>query len=162
AAGVGRQVEVVLFFNRTLNRLEQLLDASFFRLGCTPAANLFEHTCEPVALTQQKYEYKIVPDVAQPLGYEVYSIESVTAALADAVEGLPALQEILRLYDYSDPQFDSQLASVNRQLIEGIVSLKSRRVVGRTGGPTSSGFCRGVEVTLGFDEEKYTNTSIYL
>jgi type VI secretion system protein ImpG len=292
AAGVGRQVEVVLFFNRTLNRLEQMVDAGFFRLGCTPAINLFEHTCEPIPLTQLKYEYKVVPDVAQPVGYEVYSIESVTAAssegdrhyrpfysfrhggsreqrqafwyssrreslrekdrgtdvylnlvdmafdphtpadsvlivralcsnrdlplklprvgeevrfettfaaplarvrclrnpttpmrpplrhgaywrllshlnlnhlsLADAAEGLPALHEILRLYDYSDPNIDSQLAGVNRQLIEGIVSLTSRRVVGRTGGPTSSGFCRGVEVTLEFDEEKYVGTSIYL
>src|SRR5262249_62054600 len=81
--GVGRQVDVVLFFNRTLNRLEQLLDAGYFRLGCTPVVNLFEYTGEPIPLTQQKYEYKVVPDVAQPLGYEVYSIESVTAASAD-------------------------------------------------------------------------------
>src|SRR5262249_24494601 len=63
AAGVNRQVEVVFFLNRTLNRLEQLLDASMFRLGCTPAVNLFEHTGEPIPLTQLKYEYKIIPDV---------------------------------------------------------------------------------------------------
>ena len=48
----GRQIEVILFFNRTLNRLEQLLDASMFRLGCTPVVNLFEHTGEPIPLTQ--------------------------------------------------------------------------------------------------------------
>src|SRR5262249_30682602 len=79
-AGVGRQVEVVLFLNRTLTRLEQTLDAGMFRLGCTPVINLFEHTTEPIALTQLKHEYKVVPEVAQPAGYEVYSIESVTAA----------------------------------------------------------------------------------
>jgi type VI secretion system protein ImpG len=80
AAGAGKQVEVVLFLNRTLNRLEQLLDASMFRLGCTPVVNLFEHTGEPIPLTQLKYEYKIVPDVAQPTGFEVDSIETVTGA----------------------------------------------------------------------------------
>jgi len=83
-------------------------------------------------------------------------------SLGDEQEGLAALQEILRLYDFSDPKFDAQLASVNRQLIEGIVGLKSRRVVGRTGGPTGGGFCRGVEVALEFDEQKFVGTSIYL
>lgn len=292
AAGAGKQVEVVLFLNRTLNRLEQLLDASMFRLGCTPVVNLFELTCEPTPLTQLKYEYKIVPDVAQPTGYEIDSIESVTGASpggdrsyqpfysfrhggdrtnrqafwymtrqdslregdrgtdvylnlvdlafkptqpADSVlvvrtlcsnrdlplklprsgeevrfettfaaplsrvrclrnptaplrpplrkgaywrlvshlnlnhlslaaedEGRLALQEILRLYDFSDPRLDSQLSAVNRQLIDGITGLKSRRVVGRTGGPVSSGFCRGLEVSLTFDEQKYVGTSVYL
>jgi type VI secretion system protein ImpG len=292
AAGVGRQVEVVLFLNRTLNRLEQLLDASMFRLGCTPVVNLFEHTGEPIPLTQLKYEYKVVPDVAQPTGFEVDSIESVTGAsatgdriyepfysfrhggdranrqafwytsrqdslregdrgtdvhlnlvdlafkptqpadsvlvvrticsnrdlplklprsgeevrfettfaaplsrvrclrnptapmrpplrkgaywrlvshlnlnhlsLSDGEEGRLALQEMLRLYDFSDPRLDSRLSAVNRQLIEGITGLKSRRVVGRTGGPVSSGFCRGVEVSLTFDEQKYVGASVYL
>jgi type VI secretion system protein ImpG len=79
-----------------------------------------------------------------------------------AREGRDALKEILRLYDFSDPESGQQLAEVNRQLIEGINSLHYRRVVGRTGSPTSSGFCRGIEVTLEFDEEKYLATGLYL
>jgi type VI secretion system protein ImpG len=288
AAGAGRQVEVVLFLNRTVNRLEQMLDASFFRLGCTPAVNLFEWTGEPTPLNQLKYEYKIVPEVSQPVGYEVYSIESVTTAsrdgdkvylpfysfrhggdrsnkqafwymsrrpslregdrgtdvylnfvdlafdprqpadaalvvralcgnrdlplklprageeiafqpefvaplarvrclrnptaplrppprrgaywrlishlnlnylsLGDSAEGRAALQEILRLYDFTDPQVDTQMAAVNRQMIDGISGLASRRVVGRT----EDGFCRGIEVALEFDEQKYVGTSVYL
>jgi type VI secretion system protein ImpG len=35
-------------------------------------------------------------------------------------------------------------------------------VVGRTGGLTSSGFARGVEITIEFDEEKYVGTSVFL
>lgn len=292
AAGVNRQVEVVLFLNRSLNRLEQLLDASMFRLGCTPVVNLFEHTGEPIPLTQLKYEYKVVPDVGQPTGFEINSIESVTGAsgegdriyepfysfrhggdrdnrqafwymsrqdslregdrgtdvylnlvdlafkptlpadsvlvvrttcsnrdlplklprsgeevrfettfaaplarvrclrnptparrpplrkgaywrlvshlnlnhlsLTDGNEGLLALQEILRLYDFSDSRVDSRLAAISRQFIDGITGLKSRRIVGRTGGPVSSGFCRGVEVSLTFDEQKYVGMSVYL
>ncbi len=73
-----------------------------------------------------------------------------------------ALQEFLRLYDFSDPRIDSQLSAVNRQLIDGITDLKSRRVVGRTGGPVSGGFCRGMEVSVTFDEQKYVGTSVYL
>ena len=54
------------------------------------------------------------------------------------------------------------MAAVTRQLIEGITGVSSRRVVGRTGGPTASGFCRGVEVTIEFDEQKYVGTGVFL
>jgi type VI secretion system protein ImpG len=77
-------------------------------------------------------------------------------------EGRDAFQEILRLYDFADPEAGQQLADINRQLIEGIVSIRSRRIVGRTGGPTSSGFARGLEITIEFDEEKYMTTGLYL
>src|SRR5262249_34344787 len=83
-------------------------------------------------------------------------------SLTDGNEGLQALQEILRLYDFSDPRVDSRLAAITRQFVEGITELKCRRVVGRTGGPVSSGFCRGVEITLTFDEQKYVGMSVYL
>ena len=83
-------------------------------------------------------------------------------SLTDPVEGRQALQEILRLYDFSDPDAGQQRAAVTRQIIEGILSVQSRRVVGRTGGPTASGFARGVEVTVEFDEQKYVGTGVYL
>lgn len=71
-------------------------------------------------------------------------------------EGSPqALQEILRLYDFSD-------SSVVHQQIEGIRAVSSRRVTRR---PTSlgwNGFCRGMEVTIEFDENKYVGSSVYL
>jgi type VI secretion system protein ImpG len=83
-------------------------------------------------------------------------------SLADAGEGRDALQEILRLYDFSDPMAGQQLASITRQVIEGIMSVSSRRVIGRTGGPTSSGFARGMEVTVEFDEQKYIGIGVFL
>jgi type VI secretion system protein ImpG len=54
-----------------------------FRLGCTPVINLFELTAEPIPLTHTRPEYKIIPEVGYPSGYEVYSVLSVTAARAD-------------------------------------------------------------------------------
>ncbi|MGE3803102.1 MAG: type VI secretion system baseplate subunit TssF [Gemmataceae bacterium] len=83
-------------------------------------------------------------------------------SLSDPLEGREALQEILRLYDFSDPESGQQQSAVIRQLIDGIVSVSSRRVVGRTGGPTASGFARGVEVTVEFDEQKYVGTGMFL
>jgi type VI secretion system protein ImpG len=84
-------------------------------------------------------------------------------SLSDPVEGRQALQEILRLYDFSDPEAGQQLAEVTRQLIEGITSVSSRRVVGRVGPPeVASGFCRGLEITIEFDERQYVGTGVYL
>src|SRR5262249_6925161 len=40
-------------------------------------------------------------------------------SLTDAEEGRAALQEILRLYDFSDPESGQQLSAVNEQVIEG-------------------------------------------
>jgi type VI secretion system protein ImpG len=83
AAGAVRQIEVVIFLDRSHSRLEQMLDAGMLRLGCTPVANLFEWTAEPIPLTHTRPEYKIAPEVGHPLGYEVYSVTGVTAASPD-------------------------------------------------------------------------------
>ncbi|MGF1583091.1 MAG: type VI secretion system baseplate subunit TssF [Gemmataceae bacterium] len=294
-AGIGDQIEVIFFLNRSMKNLEQNVDSSMFVQGCTPIVNLFEQTAEPIALTHTKHQYRITPDVAHPYGLEVYSVDSVTAtdpntgvntefqpfysfrhnqspeeqtafwymsrrpsveeddrgtevwlslvdlkfdpsvpanstlvvrttctnrdlpvklqlagealrfeleaaapltgirtvrtptaplrppprrggawrlvshtmlnhlSLSDPVEGLEALQEMFRLYDFSDPDAgQQQMAAINRQLIDGIVSMSTRRVVGRTGGDTASGFARGIEVTLEFDEQKYIGTGAFL
>jgi type VI secretion system protein ImpG len=83
-------------------------------------------------------------------------------SITDPLDGKDALQEILKLYDFSDPEAGQQLAAVTRQVIEGILSVGSRRVVGRTGAETASGFCRGIEVTVEFDEQRYVGTGVYL
>jgi type VI secretion system protein ImpG len=83
-------------------------------------------------------------------------------SLAEGPESLNALQEILRLYDFSDPNSGHHLTEVNRLLAEGITGLASRQVVARTGNTPASGFCRGLEVTLEFDEEKYIGTGVFL
>ena len=293
-AGISTKFEVILFLNRTQPGLEQGVDAQTFRLGCTPAVNLFEQVAEPIRLTQSRFEYKITPDVAHPLGMEVYSVNSVTSvdpetsktteyqpfysfrhgqnadnlqtfwyaprkpstrpndrgsdvhlhlvdlgfnpqlpaestlvvratcsnrnlpailqrageqlafeldsaapssrircpkpptlpllpilgrgahwrlishlslnhlSISDPNEARAALQEILRLYDFSSAETGSQLASVTRLLIEGILSVSSRRVVERTSSGATSGFAHGVEVTIEFDEQKYIGTGVLL
>jgi type VI secretion system protein ImpG len=84
-------------------------------------------------------------------------------SLTDPVEGRQALQEMLRLYDFADPESgQQQRAAITRQVIDGISGLSSRRVVGRAGGAASGGFCRGVEVTLEFDEPKYIGVGVFM
>jgi type VI secretion system protein ImpG len=67
------------------------------------------------------------------------------------VRGGEALKEILRLYDFDN-------SPVTRQQINGIVSVESRHITRRIG----QSICRGVEVTLEFDEDKYVGTGLYL
>ena len=65
--------------------------------------------------------------------------------------GESALREILRLYD-----FDNSLST--QQMINGIVSVSSRHITKRI----NRSFCRGVQVTVTFDEDKYVGTGIFL
>jgi type VI secretion system protein ImpG len=293
-AGFQNKLEIVFFLNRTLSVLEQGVEAQTFRLGCTPVINLFEQVAEPISLTHARTEYLITPDVTNPTGMEIYSVNSVTStepttganteyqpfysfshgnnrdtqqcfwyasrrastragdrgtevdltlvdlgfnprlptdstlvvrttctnrdlpfqlqrmgdqlyieleaaaplaairclraptvplrpplrrgahwrlishlllnhlSIADATTGREALREILRLYDFSDPETGQQLAAVVGNLIDGILTVSSRRVVGRTGTSAAHGFCRGVEVNIEFDEQKYFGTGAFL
>ena len=66
--------------------LEKAINGDTFRLGCTPAINLFEHTAEPIRLSHTKTEYQVIPDVYSPLGYEVYSVDRVLSIAPNTVE----------------------------------------------------------------------------
>jgi type VI secretion system protein ImpG len=70
-------------------------------------------------------------------------------------DGAEALQEILRLYDFSN-------SVTVQQRIAGITKLANRRVVARPASMTFDGFCRGVEIEIEFDEEKYVGMGLFL
>jgi type VI secretion system protein ImpG len=48
--------------------------------------NLYEQPAEPLRITQQEFEYRVVPDQRRPLSHEVYSIDRVTATAPDGRE----------------------------------------------------------------------------
>src|SRR5262249_17011758 len=66
-----------------------------------------------------------------------------------------ALREILKLYDFTD-------SAETRQLIDGVLEVRSRRITGRPRGQGAEAFCRGVEVTVRFDEEKFSGSGLFL
>ena len=72
-------------------------------------------------------------------------------SLTDTEEGADALREILTLYDFAD-------SAETRSMIEGLLSVRCRRAVGRIGG----GFCRGIEVTAHLDEDRFAGSGVYL
>ncbi len=293
AAGAHQRVEVVLYFDRRIESLEQWVEADVFKLGATPIVNLYEQVAEPIDLNHTTHEYRVVPNVTQQMGMEVWSVDTVIStdpttggtteyqpfyslqhgdrasetfwyasrrpssrvndrgsemwlslvnlkftpsipaaetllvrctctnrdlpvalqqagsrlsfdletpaplskvhclrvpttplrpalrrgaywglvshlnlnhlSLTDEEDGCRALQEILRLYDFADPAAgQAELAAINRQIVEGILRVESRRTVGRVQDERGSGFCRGTRVRITFDEEKYIGTGVYL
>jgi type VI secretion system protein ImpG len=56
------------------------ITADTFKMGCTPIINLFSKLSDPIFLSQQKYEYQIIPDVHRQSTTEIYSIDEVYAS----------------------------------------------------------------------------------
>jgi type VI secretion system protein ImpG len=70
-------------------------------------------------------------------------------------DGAAALREILRLYDYT-------ASSSTAQQIDGLFSISTSRGVAPIREGHTRGFCRGLDVTLTFDDEKYPGTGFFL
>jgi type VI secretion system protein ImpG len=282
------RMEIYIYLNRIAADLEPNITADAFRLGCTPAVNLYAQPAEPIAVTQTEWEYRVVPDARRPLAHEVYTVDRVAGLSPDGTavdyepfysirhgievanrfwhatrrpalytdenpdggtelylslidlefrpsapadgtlmvettclnrdlphrlpfggeqpylflsepdalvkrvrcltpptptlrpalkqgalwrivshltlnhlsleggeEGAHALREILRLYDFTD-------SDETRTMIAGILSVESRRIVGRAAHEQGDAVCRGVEVTLHFDEKRFTGSGLFL
>jgi type VI secretion system protein ImpG len=76
-------------------------------------------------------------------------------SLTGGVDGAAALREVLRLYDYAG-------SSSTAQQIEGLFSVASGRGIAPIREGHTRGFCRGLDVTVTFDDEKYPGTGFYL
>jgi type VI secretion system protein ImpG len=76
-------------------------------------------------------------------------------SLLSSPDGADALREILKLYDFRDSE-------ETRSIIQSVLNIQSRRVVGRVGGEVSAGFCRGVEVQVELAEEHFSGSGVFL
>jgi type VI secretion system protein ImpG len=66
-----------------------------------------------------------------------------------------ALREILKLYDFAD-------SAETRTLIDGVTRVHGRRVAGRVRRGPADAFCQGIEITVQFDEDKFTGNGLFL
>lgn len=278
------RIEVLIFLNYT-PRFEQRVTKDTFRLGCSPAVNLFDQIAEPIRLNHAQTEYRVIADLRRQNTTEVYSVNSIVSTSPDleqaqefqpfysvkhagvqeqshafwfatrrpsqrkgdngtevyvsfvdpnfrptrpAVDtltlhttctnrdlpgklpfggeqgdfefegaaplrrirclrkptetlrpplrrgtqwrfishltlnylslcegGRAALQEILKLYDLAD-------STVTRQQISGITDVSSRQIIGRPSSMPWNGYCRGLEITVNFDEQKFVGSGVFL
>ncbi|MDH3326634.1 MAG: type VI secretion system baseplate subunit TssF, partial [Gammaproteobacteria bacterium] len=69
-------------------------------------------------------------------------------SLMDSEHGADVLREILTLYNFDD-------SPTTRSLIEGVVSIESKQVMSRVKDHGISALCRGIEITLTLDEDRF-------
>ena len=79
-------LEIFFYLNRTSRDLEQAVSAEMFSLGCAPVINIYRQVAEPIRLTHQDSEYRIVPDARRPKANEIYAIDRVSGVSPDAEE----------------------------------------------------------------------------
>jgi type VI secretion system protein ImpG len=75
-AGAGSdEFELFLLVDRSAPDLENALDASQFRLNCTPIVNLFSRSLDRIHLDAAQTEHHVVADLSRPMDFEVYSLD---------------------------------------------------------------------------------------
>jgi type VI secretion system protein ImpG len=79
AAADGEELEIHLALGRTQSALESAIAAENFRLGCTPAVNLFPRSTDRIHVSGSETEMHVVPDRNRPMDFEVFSIDRVQA-----------------------------------------------------------------------------------
>jgi type VI secretion system protein ImpG len=75
--------------------------------------------------------------------------------LADDETGAEALREMLRLYDFRD-------AAETQAMIDGVLSIKTRRGTARAPDAAMGALCRGLDITVEFDEQRASGAGIFL
>jgi len=74
---VGAKFSLFFYFNNRNIELERVINKEAFLLGCTPIVNLFEQQAEPILLSHNRLEHRVVPDARQQKNMVVHEIISV-------------------------------------------------------------------------------------
>ncbi len=70
-------------------------------------------------------------------------------------DGVEAFREILKLYDFRD-------SSETRAAIDSILGIRSRRGTARAPSSDMGAFCRGIDIEILFDEQRFITSGLYL
>ena len=76
-------------------------------------------------------------------------------SVSEGEKGAEALREILNLYNFSD-------SAETRAMIDGVLRVNSRLTTARVLADGRSALVRGVEITVEFDDQRFTGSGVYL
>lgn len=79
ASASGDEIEIYLAMRRVQPALENAIDASCLRLGCTPAINLTQRKTDRIHVTNTRTELHLVADRSRPMDFEIFGIEQLQA-----------------------------------------------------------------------------------
>ncbi|MFK5914306.1 MAG: type VI secretion system baseplate subunit TssF, partial [Woeseiaceae bacterium] len=85
-ADAGNMLDLYIYLDSADIELEHNITEETFVLGACPVVNLFKHRADPIKLDHTQIEYQVVPDARRPIGYEVYSVDKVTASTSTGEE----------------------------------------------------------------------------
>lgn len=111
------EFEVVVFFDRPADVLDNAIDKDNFLLFCAPAINLFPRHCDRIHVNQRDTELHVVPDRTRPMDFEVHSVLEVkgfNAGVTEAREFKPFYWSHDRASDRSRTAFFSQRREARR------------------------------------------------
>lgn len=80
------RADLLIFLKRFDPVLQRELDRGALRVQCTPAVNLFFKRAEPIRMSDNVVEYRVIPNARGPAAAEVFSIDRVTAISASGQE----------------------------------------------------------------------------
>lgn len=127
------QLDIIVLLRELNTELEGAVSTDNFRLFCSPAINVFDKRLDRIPISDQFFEFHVVPDRTRPRDFEVYRISKVIGYGADSSE----LQEFLPFYlakDSGDSGTDGYYV-VNRvpRAESQSTKLHGRRSVGYAG-----------------------------
>ncbi|TVQ27863.1 MAG: type VI secretion system baseplate subunit TssF [Wenzhouxiangella sp.] len=105
------EFEVVIFFDRPADVLDNSIDIENFLLFCAPAINLFPRHCDRIHVSQLSTELHVIPDRTRPMDFEVHSVMEVkgfNAGVTEAREFKPFFWSHDRASDRSQTAFFTQ------------------------------------------------------
>ncbi len=73
----GKELDIVLLFNRIDNALLQAVDAGSLALHCVPAINLLDRRCDRIHVSTDTSDFHVVPDRTRPMDFEVHTVTEV-------------------------------------------------------------------------------------
>ena len=111
----GEEIEIYLAMGRAQAGLENALDASQFRLCCTPAVNLFARAADRVHVNNVDTEYHIVADRNRPMDFEVHSLLKVEG-IGEGGESIAQIQPFYSTNHQTDRQSAAAYYTVQRRL----------------------------------------------
>ena len=86
----GSRFELIFTLDHLPDWMPDVRDDSFM-LNVTPAVNLFEHSADPVNHDHRSSEYRLMPEAANRLHYQIYSVDSVVGYQQGAAKERPYL-----------------------------------------------------------------------
>ncbi|MFN6160811.1 MAG: type VI secretion system baseplate subunit TssF [Planctomycetota bacterium] len=115
----GPNLQLVIFLKRHDPNLQKLMSPNAIQLGCAPAVNLFHHDAEPIQVSANQVEYRVIPSHRNPQGMEVHSIRKVNATRAGGQQKVPFLPFHEPTHRMRTSDRDRYWHASRRQRIEG-------------------------------------------